>query len=176
MTVNYEEIFGEDVDLDEVLSMVRFEDYKGATNVKDELNYNSGWYNYSTVTFDYEGKRYSVEYKEHTSDNVSDMEYLYDTFCCLGEVSEMDEMITKEDLARVTSTYKMQLEKQLKEINDYKGLLSTLNPLSKKQLKDAGEMLIKVEEESNDKRGEKSPLDLGAIGEFLVKLSKTKKR
>ena len=168
--VDFEDVFDEDEDLDEVISMIRYDEFEGATNVKDELNYNEGWYNYSTVTFDYEGKRYSIEYKEHTSDNVSDMEYLYNTFVCLGEAKEMDETVSKEDLARIRFGYEKRisgLEEELKRKREELKVLNLLKPLSYKQLKTLGNLFL-------DNRSEEPTFVERRLGEFFTEMSNRK--
>ncbi len=157
--ITLESVFGEDEDLCEVLNLIRFDDFEDATNVKDELNYNSGWYNYSILTFDFKGNRYSIEYKEHTSDNVSDMEYLFDTFTCLGSVKEMEETITGEELAQIELNYKRQIE----HLKKYKETLDVLRPLSKDILKDLGQSFSNV----SDKKEERVADELKTIGEFF---------
>lgn len=112
--VDLEELFGKNEDCSEIIDLIRFDDYKEATNVKDEISYNSDWYNYSVLTFDYKGKRYSIEYKEHTSDNITDFEYTSD-LVCLGDSIEMENQVSREDVSRLELHYKNQIEKLTKE-------------------------------------------------------------
>lgn len=126
--VDLEELFGEDEDVWEIISLIRHDDYEEATNVKDELSYNSGWYNYSTLTFDYKGKRYSIEYKEHTSDNVCDFEYTSD-LVCLGNSSEMEESVSQEEVSRLEIHYKNQIERLMKEQSKLKQKASLIDKL-----------------------------------------------
>lgn len=74
------EVFADEFEEYGEINMWEIEDYEGVTEYDDDINYNSGWYNYHLVTFTYKGKRYSYEYKTHTSDNVCDTEILWDTF------------------------------------------------------------------------------------------------
>lgn len=78
--VEFEEVFADEIEENGDLSIYEIEDVEGVTNFDDSISYNSGWYNYHEVTFTYKGKRYSFEYKRHTSDNVCDEEIFWDTF------------------------------------------------------------------------------------------------
>lgn len=157
MKVNYDEVFGEDSSGDELYE-IRFDDFLEATNVKDELSYNSGWYNYSLLTFDYKGKRYSIEYKEHTSDNVVDMSWDFTTFVCLGEISELKKKITKEDLVRMKiqkdkeieriSNKNRDLEKENEDLLKYKNVFDKI-PLSSENLAELAEVFNPKKENSN---------------------------
>lgn len=174
--VTLEDVFGEY--WKEELNMVRYDDCKDAENVKDELTYNSGWYNYSKLTFDFKGKRYSIEHKEHTSDNVCDFEWLLDTFTCLGEVEELQESITKEDLVNSEIHYKKMLKRKDAQIAEYKNALEKaheknrclnhLNSYSKKDLEGLGTVLMKTYNE--DKPTDKFFRDVANI---LLDLSKS---
>lgn len=167
------ELFGEDEDLEEILNLIRFDDFEDATNVKDELSYNEGWYNYSTLKFDYKGKRYSIEYKEHTSDNISEMEFLYNTFACLGDATEMNETISKEDLAIIKLGYERRianLEKELKKKNE---LLNILKPLSNKQLETVGKIFLDINSEEESNLGKIRTAE-EAIGTFFIEMSRRK--
>lgn len=81
-----EELFGEDFDSSDPYEL-RDNDLKGFELISDELSYNSGWYNYYKLTFKHikTGKKYSIEYNSHTSDNVCDGGFLTDT---LKEIKE----------------------------------------------------------------------------------------
>lgn len=110
MTTVNSNLFGENEDLYEVISIIKNEqDFQGVTNIKEEFTGNSGWYNHYNLTFDYEGKRYTISYKEHTSDNISDFEYVSELLC-LGESVKLEEVITKEDLVRSEMYYKEHLD------------------------------------------------------------------
>lgn len=163
------ELFGEDEDLEEVLNLIRFDDFEDATNVKDELSYNEGWYNYSTLKFDYKGKRYSIEYKEHTSDNISEMEFLYNTFACLGDATEMGETISKEDLAIIKLEYERRianLEKELKKKNE---LLNILRPLSTRQLNAVGKLFLDLSKDEST--SSETKIVEKKIGEFFTEFA-----
>lgn len=164
MTVDTEKLFCEDYDWDEVLHEIRHGDYEGVTNIVDKLEYNEGWYNYSSLKFDLKDKRYSIEYREHTSDNVSDFEWIDGTFIELGSVEEMEETITKEDLAFIKNHY----EKNIKHLEQYRDVLRELRTISKHELTSTGKMLISINSDA-DEKDKKGTLGLGVIGEFLVK-------
>ena len=164
MTVDTDKLFGEGCDWDEALHRIRHEDYEGATNVVDKLEYNEGWYNYSSLKFDLKGKRYSIEYRKHTSDNVSDFEWIDNSFIELGNVNEMEETITKEDLAFIKNNY----EKKIKHLEQYRDVLRELRAISKRELTSTGKMLIGINANA-DEKNKKGAFGLGVIGEFLVK-------
>jgi hypothetical protein len=63
-----------DFDISEV------EDLDGVTDFNQTLIQKDGWYFESTYEFIYNGKKYSFEKREHSSDNVCDTEYLMHTF------------------------------------------------------------------------------------------------
>jgi|SRR5690606_38089811 len=71
-----DELFGED----EIFNLREIEYVDGVEEYEENLSYNEGWYNYYEVTFKYNGKKYSFEYREHTSDNVADTEIFDDSF------------------------------------------------------------------------------------------------
>lgn len=79
-----EEVFGEEA----IDHLREIEEVDGVEDYTENLSYNSGWYNYYEVTFKFKGKKYSFEFKSHTSDNVCDMEFFYESF------KEIEEMIT----------------------------------------------------------------------------------
>ena len=164
MTVDTDKLFGEDYYWDEALHEIRHEDYEGATNIVNKLEYNEGWYNYSSLRFDLKGKRYSIEYREHTSDNVSDFEWIDGTFIELGSVEEMEETITKEDLAFIKNNY----EKNIKHLEQYRDVLRELRTISKHELTSTGKMLIEINADA-DEKDKKGTFNIGVIGEFLVK-------
>ncbi|MEH7209990.1 hypothetical protein V7094_27890, partial [Priestia megaterium] len=68
-----EEVFSEEV-LENLPDLREIEEVDGVTNWSIDFSYNSGWYNYYTVSFNYNGKKYEFEYQDHTSDNVCDSE------------------------------------------------------------------------------------------------------
>lgn len=71
------------------------EDHDEISAYDENLSYNSGWYNYYEVTFRYRGKKYSMEKKVHTSDNVCDTEYLIETFQEVVAVNDLAKEIDK---------------------------------------------------------------------------------
>ncbi|MDS7057140.1 hypothetical protein NXG04_07560 [Klebsiella pneumoniae] len=75
-----EHVFAEEIEKYGDVDLYGVEEIEGVTEYEEELNYNSGWYNYSDVTFKYKGKMYTFEFKEHTSDNVCDKEIFLGTF------------------------------------------------------------------------------------------------
>ncbi|UGO46166.1 hypothetical protein PQE74_gp083 [Bacillus phage vB_BanS_Chewbecca] len=75
-----EQVFAEEFENHGDFELYEIQELDGVTDYDEDLSYNSGWYNYYDVTFKYKGKSYTFEYKEHTSDNVSDTEYFYGTF------------------------------------------------------------------------------------------------
>lgn len=163
--------------LEETLHEIRNEDLKGVSNVKDELNYNSDWYNYSLLTFDYKDNRYSVEYKEHTSDNVSDFEFLLETLIHIGSVEELNELVTKEELIMMKKNYEIMLAgkdqtiKALREKNEkllkIKNAFVLKDYYSNDTIKRQGESLI--EAYNGDTSTEKF---ISKLGESMVNLSK----
>lgn len=172
--LSLETIFGEEL-LEEyggdILHEIRNEDVPGVTNVKENLDYNSGWYNYSTLKFDYEGNRYSIEYSEHTSDNVCDFEFLMDTLTLVGSLEDLDKTFSGEEYFKL----KVQSEKQAEHLNktiktqktkikEYEDLFGILNKLSKAQKIAIGEMLVEV-------GNEKAPT-LTTAGQFFLAISK----
>lgn len=169
MTVDTAKLFGEDYDWNEALHEIRDGDYEGVTNVVDKLEDNEGWYNYSSLKFDLKGKRYSIEYREHTSDNVSDFEWIDGTFIELGSVEEMEETITKEELAFIKNHY----EKNIEHLEQYRDVLRELRTISKHELTSTGKMLISINADA-DKENKKGTFNLSVIGEFLVKYAQMK--
>lgn len=175
--ITLEEIFGEDICLDEVLGEIRHDFFDGVTNVKDELKYNEGWYNYSSLTFDYEGKRYTIDYKEHTSDNICDLDYLMDTLVCLGEASEMENTVNMEELVRerVASQRLIDsLQKQIGEVsrernrmNEKLGKLFTLT-------KDQAEYFSKLFFGANEDTESKNTVYKN-LGEFFELIAEDKR-
>lgn len=172
--ITLENVFGDDAD--EALDLIRFEDFEGATNVKDELEYNEGWYGFSSLTFDYKDKRYYIEYKEHNSDNVCDFEYLYDTFNCLGPVSEMDNTINMEDLSKERAASQRRsdvLENKIKKLQEEKNVmerkLGKLSSLSKEQTEYFSKMFYEANEESKSKN-----TIYEVLGEFFELVAKDK--
>lgn len=168
--MNFEDVFGESEDWQEIIMEISQDSYEGATNVSDDLSYNSGWYNHSVITFDYKGKRYYIEYKEHTSDNVSDTEY--GDLVCLGSVEEMNDVITKEDLSRITIDYQNEiqiLESKNKRLLEYKDTLDKLIPVSHRELVSFAKMMLTNHEERDLHTVEKS------FGEFFLDYAKKRK-
>ncbi|QOV08352.1 hypothetical protein Kirov_153 [Bacillus phage Kirov] len=114
------EVFADEFEEYGEINMWEIEDYEGVTEYDDDINYNSGWYNYHLVTFTYKGKRYSYEYKTHTSDNVCDTEIFWDTF---KEVT-FDSLTLDKDwysLAEVMYLLKLdpkEIEKLLDEVEE----------------------------------------------------------
>lgn len=162
--------------LEETLHEIRNEDLEGVSNVKDELNYNSGWYNYSLLTFDYKGNRYSVEYKEHTSDNVSDFEFILNTLTHIGSVEELSELVTKEELIMMKKNYEAMLAgrdntiKVLREKNEdlmkVKKAFVLKNDYSNETIRKQGENFMEAY-----KGDSPSEQFIFKLGESLVKLS-----
>lgn len=160
-----EEVFGED--LDDIFSLIRDGDLEGVTTVTESLSYNSGWYNYYVIMFDYKGKRYSFEYKDHTSDNVCDMSYLPETFYSLGDVEELSQTITREELAQIQNQH----EKSLETLKPYKDVLNIIKPLSVTEL----EFVAKIFHDVKEKDPKASETKIGNFFEELAKMKKNKK-
>lgn len=136
----FEEVFGE-LDFEETLNEIRMESFEGAKLIDDKLNYQEGWYNYSTVTFDYRENRYSVMYRDHVSDNVSNFEYV-SGLKLIGKVSELTNTITMECLAEIKYAHEKEVEKFKKEISklqEYKNALKPIRKLSTSSLKNLSE-------------------------------------
>lgn len=163
---DFDNVFGEDVDWEEVIGSIRGDDYEGVTNTKDELSYNEGWYNHSIITFDYKGKRYSIDYSEHTSDNVSETEFDTDSFACLGNTDKMDQTISMEDLSKIRIGY----ENRIKKLNEHKDLLAKLKPLTLGNLEIMSEIFLTDRDQRERSEFEKT------VGEFFVELTEMRKR
>lgn len=140
--MSIEDIFGEDVEAFETLNDIKYDSYEGVTNVENEIDYNSGWYNYYTLSFDFEGKSYEVKYKEHVSDNVDDLDFIDGTLVCLGDADETDTPITMGDLVRMDVEHKKQLAEKDKTLKEYEDLFAILKPISDtNQLYETGSIL-----------------------------------
>lgn len=70
----WEKLFGEDVELYEL------EDMDDVTDIEQETKGVNGWWIEIEHTFRYCGKLYSLMEKTHSSPNVCDNEYLWETF------------------------------------------------------------------------------------------------
>ncbi|WP_141213044.1 hypothetical protein [Brevibacillus laterosporus] len=55
-------------------------DMDGVVEISDVLSYNDDWWNYHLVTIEYEGKRYTYEYRKHVAPICGDTEYFGETF------------------------------------------------------------------------------------------------
>lgn len=158
------ELFGEYKNVEEIISLILSNDFKDAEKIDDELDCAYGRHKYSTLTFKYKGKRYSIQYKEHISDDVADVEYLYDTF------TSPDDEITSEALKEVEDYYEEKiksLNEQVESLNEYKAVMDTLNSVSTKYLNDVGRMLVISGNDSHEPDKE-----MITVGEFLSELSK----
>ena len=71
------------------------EDLEGVTCYDENYAWRNGWYNHIGVTFRYEGKKYYIERKEHSSDNVSETEWLIDTFHEVVSSNEFEKDVDK---------------------------------------------------------------------------------
>lgn len=78
---------------EEDLEPYDLEDHEEVTSYNEDLSYNSGWYNYYEITFRLRGKKYSIEKKSHTSDNVCDTEWLMDTFQEVIYTNDLDKAV-----------------------------------------------------------------------------------
>jgi len=123
MQVDFEEVFEDEIEENGYLSEFEIEDVEGVTDYEDDISYNSGWYNYHEVTFKYRGKKYSFEYKSHTSDNVCDTEVLSGTFKEIEPANLKDLTLNKEWYSLEEVMYLLKLdpkaiEKLLEEIDE----------------------------------------------------------
>ncbi|HDR7066903.1 TPA: hypothetical protein QCW42_004009 [Bacillus cereus] len=71
----FEEVFGEEITIEEV----RGEEVEGV-EISYENEFHNGWWIYQDVIVDYKGKKYSFEYREHSSDNCCDNDCYINTF------------------------------------------------------------------------------------------------
>ena len=117
MKVCIEDVFKNEKDYfgDEIIYLIRYEDFEKATEIEEDFLGNNGWYNEFRLKFNYQGKRYMIEYKEHTSDNVSDFSFTSDLIL-LGEAQEMKKEISKEDLAIKENLYQNKINKLEEEL------------------------------------------------------------
>ena len=90
-----EQVFAKEIEEHGELELYEIEDLDGVTCFDESLSYNSGWYNYYAITFRYEGKSYSFEKREHTSDNVSDTEWYTDKFHEVVATNELEKAIDR---------------------------------------------------------------------------------
>jgi hypothetical protein len=112
-----EEVFGKDFDTDDLYA-IRDNDLEGYELISDELVYNKGWYNYYEVIFKdlKTGKKYSFEYKQHTSDNVCDGGLLLETF---KEVTEDKFQLAIDKLMDAVFDLGIELsEKEIEELTE----------------------------------------------------------
>lgn len=91
----YEEVFKDIIESDGELEPSEIEYLDEVTCYDERLSYNDGWYNVTEITFRYNGKKYSLERKDHTSDNVADTTYLFEGFHEVVASSELDKAIDK---------------------------------------------------------------------------------
>ncbi|HHB2481355.1 TPA: hypothetical protein ACORDH_002806 [Bacillus cereus] len=91
----FEEVFGEDVTIEEV----RGEEVEGA-EISYENEYHSGWWIYQDVIVKYKGKKYSFEYREHSSDNCCDNDCYIDTFVEVKKSFKLELSQDEYDLLR----------------------------------------------------------------------------
>lgn len=149
------------------------DEFEGVTNASSEITSNEDWYNYIELTFDFKGHKYSIEYREHTSDNVSDEKVYEDSLTCLGEVDALDKVVSQLDIEKVKRDYEQQIKslkeqhkKEIEQLNKHKELnASLLLQFNMGQLKYAGNFLGEVEESIGNRT-----LKLTEIGEFLNSL------
>ncbi len=69
------------------------EEVDEVTCYDEDITGSEGWYNYYLVTFRYDGKKYSFEYRKHTSDNVCETEHYPDTFREVVSDNEFDKTV-----------------------------------------------------------------------------------
>lgn len=157
-------------------------EYDSVSNVEDEITSNEGWYNYYKLTFDIDGFRYSIEYREHTSDNVSDEEVYEDSLECLGEVEGLENEVTKESLEKLKSDYERQISSlnehiektktkhryEIEQLNKHKDLnRALLKQFNESLLSYTANFLTQVESDVDN-----NTLKLTELGEFLIELNK----
>lgn len=114
----FEQVFADVIEEDGELEFYQIEDIDGVTEYSDELNYNSGWYNYSIVFFKYNGRKYSMEYKEHTSDNVSDTEHLWNTFKEIQGITLNKDTFTQDEVFEILGLPLTQIHELMKEVEE----------------------------------------------------------
>lgn len=129
-----EQVFADVIEEYGQMELYEIQELDGVTDYDEDLSYNSGWYNYYDVTFKYKGKTYTFEYKEHTSDNVSDTEYFYGTFREIvedkildpvelfggvkGELTLNKEYFTQDEVIALLHLSHYQIHQLLKEVED----------------------------------------------------------
>ncbi|MCR4362048.1 hypothetical protein NUG13_11985 [Bacillus subtilis] len=87
------------------------EDHEGISLYNENLSYNEGWYNIYEITFRFKGKKYSMEKRVHTSDNVCENHWLVETF---HEVVETDDL--RKGIDRIINNIEEELYDTWEEI------------------------------------------------------------
>lgn len=127
-----EQVFADEIEKYGDVDLYAVEEIDGVTDYDEDLNYNSGWYNYSDVTFKYKGKTYTFEFKEHTSDNVCDKEIFLGTFREVveeldpvelfggvkGELTLNKEYFTQDEVIALLHLSHIEIHRLLKEVED----------------------------------------------------------
>ncbi|UGO50975.1 hypothetical protein PQE70_gp122 [Bacillus phage vB_BanS_Nate] len=129
-----EQVFAEEIEKYGEVSLYAVEEIEGVTDYDECLSYNSGWYNYSDVTFKYKGKTYTFEMKEHTSDNVCDKEIFLGTFKEVVEDKILDpvelfggvdtsltlnkDTFTQDEVIKILKLSPYMIHELLKEVED----------------------------------------------------------
>ncbi|WP_324655166.1 hypothetical protein [Bacillus paranthracis] len=69
------------------------EDHDEVSCYEEDLSCHDGWYIITDISFRYRGKKYILQRKDHSSDNVSDTEYLMDGFREVVSTNELEKEI-----------------------------------------------------------------------------------
>lgn len=176
---NEEHIYGGDYY--EILHLIISEDFEKATEVVLDNEGQSGWYSHHSLKFNYEGKRYKITFKEHTSDNVGDFEFTSDLML-LGDAEEIKKVITRENLEEMRNFYEnkiaeMKREERAKETQRAKQakneekIMGEIQKMSPRLLREM-DSLAKVFYSSHSETGSMLTKD---IGDFLKTVSEYKK-
>lgn len=91
----FEKVFAKQIEKYGEFSLYEIEEVDEVTCYDEDITVSEGWYSYYLVTFRYEGKKYSFEYRKHTSDNVCETEHYPDTFEEVVPHNELDKAINK---------------------------------------------------------------------------------
>jgi hypothetical protein len=91
----YEHVFADEIEHWGELSPYEIQDLDEVTCYDENLSYHDGWYIVSEITFRYRGKKYAIERKDHSSDNVCDTEWLFDTFREVVETTELAKAVNR---------------------------------------------------------------------------------
>lgn len=91
----FEKVFAEQIEEYGEFEPHEIQDLDGVTCYDEDIDGSEGWFNYYLVTFRYEGKKYSFEFRKHTSDNVCEIDYYISSFQEVIPHNELDKAIDK---------------------------------------------------------------------------------